>query len=148
MTENRYAAPGADVADAGTGDAPAMSTAPPFALLLRWLLAVGLVVLGLWRSLGLVSNWRFLTDSMIIDPLYNPWPLLATELCVLAAGVLLGRRSQWVFLPLLLHVALFARLTLADQSGLAVSWVSYQVWAAELLVFGFSAWLWLRRGLK
>jgi hypothetical protein len=26
--------------------------------------------------------------------------------------------------------------------------LAYEIWAMELLVFGFCAWLWLRRGLK
>lgn len=145
---NPYAPPKAAVADAGPADSSAASVRLPVVLLMRWLLAAMLIVLGLWRTLVLVSNWRFFTDSMIIDPLYNPWPFLVQELCVAATGGLLGRRSRWVFVPLLLHVALFARQTFADRSGAAITGLTYEVWAAQLLVFGFCAWLGLRRGLK
>jgi len=145
---NPYAAPKAPVADMRPAHPAPKSTGFPAVLILRWLLSAMLVALGLWRTLVLVSNWRFFTDSMIIDPLYNPWPFLAQELCVAATGALLGRRSQWLFLPLLLHVALFARQTFADRSGVAITGLTYEVWTAELLVFGFCAWLWLRRALK
>ncbi|MFG6488733.1 hypothetical protein ACG04R_18755 [Roseateles sp. BYS78W] len=149
MTEpapNPYAAPQSDVVDAAP--VAAVPARLPVTLLLRWLLAAVLVALGLWRSLGLISNWRYFTDSMVIDPAYNPWPWLALELFVVLTGALLAWRSRWVFVPWLLHVGLFARQIVVMSGGAGVPGTAYEVWAAELLVFGFCAWLWLRRGLR
>ncbi len=142
---NRYAPPQSAVADEAAAATPA---AFPAAFILRWLLAVALVVHGLLRTLGLVLNWRYFADSMIIDPSYNPWPWLALELSVVATGVLLARRSVWLFAPLLLHVGLFLRQVYPELSRSSIGGYIYLNWAGELLVFGFCAWLLLRRGLK
>lgn len=154
MTEptlNPYAAPQAavaDIADAAPSARTAASATLPVVLILRWLLSAALLGLGLLRLLSLAKNWHFYTDSMIIDPAYNPWPWLAVELCVVAVGALLAWRSRWVFVPLFLHIALFARQIYFTRGGAGVPGLAYGIWALELLVFGFCAWLWLRRGLR
>jgi hypothetical protein len=151
MTEptlNPYAPPQADVADAAPGAVIAASAKLPVVLIMRWLLSAALVGLGLLRLLNLAANWRFYTDGMIIDPAYNPWPWLVVELCVVATGALLAWRSRWVFVPLFLHIGLFARQIFITWGGVGVPGLAYEIWAMELLVFGFCAWLWLRRGLK
>lgn len=144
---HRYAAPAAEVADVGTAAGPGPQARLPVALVARWLLAALLLVLGLRRLAALAANWRVYIDRMIIDPTYSPYPWLAVELCLLATGVLLAWRSRWVFVPLLLHAVLFARQVPASGPGRLPAEV-HGIWAAELLVFGCCAWLWLRRGLK
>ncbi len=144
---NRYAAPGVDVADVADPAQPAAVVAParlPVLMLLRWLVSALLLGFGAWRAWALVANWRFYTDSMIILPVYNPWPRLALELCMLATGALLALRSHWVFVPLLLHVALFTWRFV----GLPIPVEAVGIWALELQVFCFCAWLWLRRSLR
>ncbi len=151
MTEprlNPYAAPQAEVTDITTQMATGASARLPVMLLMRWLLSAALLLLGLWRVAILAMNWRFFTDSMIIDPAYSPYPWLALELLVVSTGALLAWRSRWVFVPLLLHIGLFARQIVAGRGAARVPGDAYVIWALELLVFGFCAWLWLRRSLK
>jgi len=144
---NRYAAPRAEVGDpalAGAAATAATAARLPVVLLLRWLVSALLLGFGAWRVWALVANWRFYADSAIIQPAYNPWPRLALELCMVAAGALLALRSRWVFVPLALHVVLFTW----HFAGLRLHVEAVPIWALELQVFCFCAWLWLRRALR
>ena len=152
MTEpgaNPYAPPRSAVAD----EAPAEASVParlPFALLLiplRWLLSLALLGWGVWRLLYLKQIWQAAVNDAIINPAYSPWPWLGVELSVVAVAVLLALRSRWVFVPLLLHVVQITR-QLYPYPGESFSGLAYLFWSADLLVFGFCALLWLRRGLR
>ena len=120
----------------------------PVVLVLRWLLSAALVALGLWRTSLLAMNWAFFAERVVIDPAYNPVPWLVVELCVVAVGLLLAIRSKWVFAPLLVHIGLFSRQLYVGRGNSGIPAGAYEVWAAEILVFGFCTWLWLRQRLK
>ena len=120
----------------------------PFSLVFRWLVSAVLVLLGLWRTFMLVRLWSYWTDRTIIDATYSPYPWLVVELSVLAAGVLLAVRSKWVFIPVILHIVIFARQLIVGLGSASLFVDIYAIWCAELITLAFCAWLWVKGRLR
>ena len=120
----------------------------PFLLVSRWILSGVLVGIGAWRVFTLIMNWSYWNERIVIDAAYSPIPWLAVECCVVVVGLLLAIRSKWVFVPLLAHIALFARQLYVGLGDSPPPSMAYAIWAAELTVFAYCAWLWLERKLK
>jgi hypothetical protein len=124
----------------------------PVALLFRWLLSAALILLGTWHLFLLLRSWSYWSERVVIDAAYSPYPWLLVEFCVLFAGVLLAIRSRWVFIPVLLHIALFARQMHVGGgfsfSGASIPFEIFQVWFIEAVVLGECIRLWSKRGLR
>ncbi len=86
-----------------------------------------------------------MVSEMVYGPEYSPYPWLAIELCVLAAGLLLFFRSKWVFLPVLLHAAVFSWRILSELKGVPLPPVVYVYWCCHTLLLAFCLFL-LSRG--
>jgi hypothetical protein len=120
----------------------------PFAMILRWVISGGLVVIGLWRLFLLINSWSYWSDRAIIDMAYSPYPWLLVEMCVAAAGVLLYIRSKWVFAAVLGHVLLFNGQLCMGLNGAPLPLIAYEIWACEALVLWFCASLLLAHRLR
>jgi len=113
----------------------------PFTYVLRWLLAVTLVAVGLWRLSILIGSWAYWSDRTIIASAYNPYPWLVVELCVLLAGVLLAIRSRWVFIPVIVHIILFARQLMVGLGAAKIPIEAFEVWVSQIVVLSFCIFL-------
>jgi len=120
----------------------------PMLLIIRWAMVAALVIIGFQHLFILVSSWSYWTERMVIDPTYSPYPWLFIELSVLAVAALLWLRSKWVFVPIALHIGLFARQLYAGLAGRSIPWQALEVWAAEEIVLGFCLWLLISRKLR
>jgi hypothetical protein len=124
----------------------------PVALLFRWSLSGALILVGVWHLFLLLRSWSYWSERIVIDAAYSPYPWLIVELCVLLAGILLAIRSRWVFVPVLIHIALFARQMHVGGgfsfSGASIPFEIFQVWFIEAVVLGECIRLWSKRGLR
>lgn len=146
MSSNPYETPSASLRDAED----TRTNAPPrfpYALVLRWLVGIALVVYGLLRVASVLIRWETLADHAIIDKGSNPMLWLAIVLCQPVAGFFLLRRSHWVFVPILLHLALYAWEVLGFGHRPVFSF-EYQTFAVNTLVLAFAGWLWLKGRLR
>lgn len=120
----------------------------PVMLVTRWAMVAVLIAIGVQRLWLLLGNWSYWTERVVIDPAYSPYPWLVVELSVLAVAALLWLRSKWVFLPIALHIGLFARQLYVGLAGQPIPWGAFEVWAGEMLVLGFCIWLLILRRLR
>ncbi len=120
----------------------------PYLLVGRWLIAATLLFFGVRHLITLIQNWSFWTEQAVIDPAYSPYPWLALELCILAAGILLFLRSKWVFMPVILHILLFGKQMWPEIKGGDIPVAVYGFWTVELLVLCFCFFLWRKGRLQ
>jgi hypothetical protein len=147
MSVERYKPPQTHVTDVRAEGASTRSSFPA-ALVLRWLIGVSLLLYGLYRLALVATYWQAAADRAVIDIAADPRAWLIVWLGVLCTGALMLFRSKWLFVPLLAHVVVYSRQVLMVVSWATAPAIVMFFWAAQLLVFGFAAWLFLEGRLK
>lgn len=120
----------------------------PFLLIARWLVATVLIASGVFRMIDLAQGWSWLADRTIIDAGYSPFIRLVADCCVLLTGVLLLRRSIFVFIPLLGHCAIFLWLVFGFAPMQKIPGSIFVMWAVQSGLLGFVLWLLIKRRLR
>lgn len=126
-----YAPPAAPLESNAGIAAAAVRPRFPFALVLRWLLALLYVVGSLYLLVQLMMQWEDLADRSVIDRMYNPLWYLGLHLLGLTAGVLLALRRKWA--------ALAVGGQLAGQIVFTVVFTGWHVQPTALLNWGLEA---------
>lgn len=119
----------------------------PFSLVARWIIATLVIAYGAMRLVDLVNGWSWLADRAIINVSYNPFFRLVAESCILFTGILLLRRSRFVFIPLSGHIAIFMWLVFGFGPIQLSAGVSL-MWAGQSTVLAFSMWLLMNQRLR
>lgn len=146
--DNPYHPPKASLAHAETPASTAQRAGFPFALLGRWIISLLIVAYGTVRLVELASAWEWLADRAIIDISSNPYIRLAADSCIVLTGLLLWRRSKFVFIPLLGHVAIFLWYVFGFGPVTRLPASIYLMWATQSAVAGFCAWLFVKERLR
>jgi hypothetical protein len=146
--DNPYRATRVALDHAQPTSAPRQRAGFPFALLARWVLSLAIVAYGTSRLIALAEAWDYLADRAIIDLASNPYIRLAADSCIALTGVLLWRRSKFVFIPLLGHVAIFLWFVFGFGPVPALPGAIYLMWAGQSGVLVFCVWLLTRGRLR
>jgi hypothetical protein len=140
---NRFEPPSAHVQDAaaerGGRRAALLLRFVGYALVLYWGISL------LWR----LQYWSLYAQQATYTPALGPLNRALVDLAAVAAGVLLVRRSRWLFIPLLVHCAAFAWFVFSLQPlWFALPPSITLVFASQAAVFALAIGVHMRYGLR
>ncbi|MBC3882874.1 hypothetical protein H8K35_15880 [Undibacterium sp. LX40W] len=150
MTENPYRSPDSEfvLKPSKTVATNTKKVSFPFLFVLRWILAAYCCIDGSIHMFNLARNWEMMVDRSIISVGYSPYPWLFAAISMVLMGVLLARRSRWVFIPTLAHIAIFNWGFFVLLGG---SWLSPTIlinWLVQSLTLTMATLMWSKRMLK
>jgi hypothetical protein len=150
ITENPYRSPESDLVMTPS-KAPASNAKKvrfPFLLVLRWVVAAYCCIEGGIHLFNLSRNWEVMLDRSIISKAYSPYPWLFASISMVLIGVLLARRSRWVFIPILANIGIFNWGFFVLLGGNWLSPIVLINWVVQSLTLAIATLLWSKRMLK